>query len=567
MQNHLRELHPTIFNDLVALNALYHPGPMDYIPVFIERKKGREQITYNLPVMEKYLKETYGITVCQEQMMQMAQEIAGVSRGWSDAMRKAMGLRKKDIVDAMKTWFIEGGIKNGHDQKTLEKIWGDWYTFAPYSFCKAHAVSYTWLAYQTAYLKAHYPEEYMTAVLISRRRDEEEFLKLMRECKVLGITVSLPQINIERARRECIKNNKKRQNVLYGIQKIENGYLATKVVDQEEYEFYIVKGIYSTTAGYDVCILDSYFVDPLVANGWRYHASYGCGCLVNNGYSYSISFEKQDSKIQFEIAEDYCDQEGFDYHSVFANIMVTIANQCLTIDDVERLITEMKLPVGGLDKPIDWYKQEAEAGNVDVQIALARMYSQGLGVKEDSTKSFEWLVKAAEAGSVKSQIAVGDMCANGDGVAQDYQKALVWYTKVADAGDTDVLLKIADLHTRMSVSWYKIAAESGSKEAMEQLANFYYGTGNYIEAITWYKKLNDQGLYNNKLGHCYYEYGLYSVAIEYYAIGARNRDEESLIALGKCYSLGHGVPIDRDKANEYFAAAIEAKKAKEDLPF
>lgn len=168
MQNHLRELRPTVFGDLVAMNALYRPGAMDSIPSFIARKNGYEEITYDLPIMEKYLSETYGIVVYQEQIMKLASEIAGFTQDQSDTLRQALGKRQLDVVDMMKPMFIEGGEKNGYDTKTLEKIWRDWKKIAPYTFCKAHAVSYTWLSYQTVYLKAHYPTEYMTALLCCR---------------------------------------------------------------------------------------------------------------------------------------------------------------------------------------------------------------------------------------------------------------------------------------------------------------------------------------------------------------------------------------------------------------
>ncbi len=195
MQKYLRELHPTVFEDLIAMNALYRPGPMDYIPSFIARKNGREPITYDIDCMEKYLKDTYGITVYQEQVMLLSRQLADFTRGESDALRKAMGKKKKDIVDAMKPKFIEGGKKNGHDPKVLEKIWADWEKFASYAFNKSHAACYSWVAYQTAYLKANYPAEYMAAIM-SRRRDQiTEITKLMDECKQMGIATLGPDVN------------------------------------------------------------------------------------------------------------------------------------------------------------------------------------------------------------------------------------------------------------------------------------------------------------------------------------------------------------------------------------
>ena len=195
MQKYLRELHPTVFEDLIAMNALYRPGPMDYIPSFIARKNGREEIKYDIPCMEKYLKDTYGITVYQEQVMLLSRQLADFTRGESDALRKAMGKKKKDIVDAMKPKFIEGGKKNGHDPKVLDKIWADWEKFASYAFNKSHAACYSWVAYQTAYLKANYPAEFMAAIM-SRRRDQiTEITKLMDECKAMGIATLGPDVN------------------------------------------------------------------------------------------------------------------------------------------------------------------------------------------------------------------------------------------------------------------------------------------------------------------------------------------------------------------------------------
>ena len=195
MQKYLRELKPTVFEDLIAMNALYRPGPMGYIPQFIRRKHGIEPITYDIPVMEKYLKDTYGITVYQEQVMLLSRELAGFTRGESDSLRKAMGKKKKDIVDAMKPKFIDGGKKNGHDPKMLEKIWGDWEAFASYAFNKSHAACYSWVAYQTAYLKAHYPAEFMAAIMTRRRNDIKEITKLMDECRIMNIPTLGPDIN------------------------------------------------------------------------------------------------------------------------------------------------------------------------------------------------------------------------------------------------------------------------------------------------------------------------------------------------------------------------------------
>ena len=195
MQKYLRELKPTVFEDLIAMNALYRPGPMDYIPSFIARKTGREPIKYDIPCMEKYLKDTYGITVYQEQVMLLSRQLADFTRGESDALRKAMGKKKKAIVDAMKPKFIEGGKKNGHDPSVLEKIWADWEKFASYAFNKSHAACYSWVAFQTAYMKANYPAEFMAAIMSRRKDDIKEITKLMDECRSMGIATLGPDVN------------------------------------------------------------------------------------------------------------------------------------------------------------------------------------------------------------------------------------------------------------------------------------------------------------------------------------------------------------------------------------
>ena len=198
MQKYLRELQPSTFEDLIAMNALYRPGPMDYIPDFIARKHGRSPIVYDIPVMEKYLKDTYGVTVYQEQVMLLSRLLANFTRGESDTLRKAMGKKLKDKLDALKPKFIRGGQKNGHDPKVLEKIWGDWEKFASYAFNKSHATCYSWVAYQTAYLKANYPSEYMAAVLSRNLTNVEQLTVYMNECKRMGIRVLGSDVNESR---------------------------------------------------------------------------------------------------------------------------------------------------------------------------------------------------------------------------------------------------------------------------------------------------------------------------------------------------------------------------------
>ena len=195
MQKHMKDLKPTVFDDLIAMNALYRPGPMEYIPSFIRRKHGQEEITYDLPDMEEYLKETYGITVYQEQVMLLSQKLANFTKGEADVLRKAMGKKQKAVLDKMKPKFLEQAASNGHDKEMLEKVWKDWEAFASYAFNKSHSTCYAWIAYQTAYLKAHYPAEYMAAVLSNNMNDIKQVTFFMEECRRMGLPVLGPDVN------------------------------------------------------------------------------------------------------------------------------------------------------------------------------------------------------------------------------------------------------------------------------------------------------------------------------------------------------------------------------------
>ncbi|MCX2718928.1 DNA polymerase III subunit alpha [Lentiprolixibacter aurantiacus] len=195
MQKHLKDLKPTVFDDLIAMNALYRPGPMEYIPSFIARKHGKEEITYDLPEMEEYLKETYGITVYQEQVMLLSQKLAGFSKGEADVLRKAMGKKIFALLQKLKPKFLNGGEERGHPRETLEKIWKDWEAFASYAFNKSHSTCYAYIAYQTAYLKAHYPAEYMAAVLSNNMNDIKQVTFFMEECKRMELEVLGPDVN------------------------------------------------------------------------------------------------------------------------------------------------------------------------------------------------------------------------------------------------------------------------------------------------------------------------------------------------------------------------------------
>jgi DNA polymerase-3 subunit alpha len=195
MQKYMRELKPSVFADLIAMNALYRPGPLEYIPDFIKRKNGEQEIKYDLDACEEFLKETYGITVYQEQVMLLSQKLAGFTKGEADALRKAMGKKQRYILDKMKPQFIEQGKERGHDPQVLEKIWKDWEAFASYAFNKSHSTCYAWVAYQTAYLKANYPAEFMAAVLSNNLNDITQVTFFMEECRRMGVEVLGPDVN------------------------------------------------------------------------------------------------------------------------------------------------------------------------------------------------------------------------------------------------------------------------------------------------------------------------------------------------------------------------------------
>ena len=230
MQKHLRSLKPDQFEDLIAMNALYRPGPMEYIPNFIERKHGREQINYDLPVMEKYLGNTYGITVYQEQVMKLSQELAGFSEGKADVLRKAMGKKKKDILDSLKEEFFQGCQERKHDLQKIDKIWKDWEAFASYAFNKSHSTCYSFISFQTAYLKAHYPQEFMASLLTHHMNDLSKLTKYMDECKRMGIKVLGPDLNESFIDYSVNQNN----NIRFGLGAIKGvGSIAAESIINE----------------------------------------------------------------------------------------------------------------------------------------------------------------------------------------------------------------------------------------------------------------------------------------------------------------------------------------------
>ncbi|MGB5664102.1 DNA polymerase III subunit alpha [Eudoraea sp.] len=249
MQKHLKDLKPSVFDDLIAMNALYRPGPMEYIPSFIARKNGEEEIAYDLPVMEENLKETYGITVYQEQVMLLSQKLAGFSKGDADVLRKAMGKKIFSLLQKLKPQFLDGGEKNGHPREILEKIWKDWEAFASYAFNKSHSTCYAYIAYQTAYLKAHYPAEYMAAVLSNNMNDIKQVTFFMEECKRMGLEVLGPDVNESYYKFAVNKDNA----VRFGMGAIKGvGRLAVETIVENRKEHGAYKSVFDLTKRIDL---------------------------------------------------------------------------------------------------------------------------------------------------------------------------------------------------------------------------------------------------------------------------------------------------------------------------
>ncbi len=264
MQKHMRALKPTVFADLIAMNALYRPGPMEYIPSFINRKHGTEDIEYDLPAMEEYLAETYGITVYQEQVMLLSQKLANFTKGEADVLRKAMGKKQASVLAKMKPKFIEQASKNGHDAEKLEKIWKDWEAFASYAFNKSHSTCYAWIAYQTAYLKAHYPAEYMASVLSNNMNDIKSVSFFMEECKRSGLTVLGPDINESYSKFSVNKEG----NIRFGMAAIKGvGSSAVKAIIDERKKNGPFESIFDVAKRVDLRVANKKAFDGLILAG------------------------------------------------------------------------------------------------------------------------------------------------------------------------------------------------------------------------------------------------------------------------------------------------------------
>ena len=359
MQKYLRELQPSTFEDLIAMNALYRPGPMDYIPDFIARKHGRSPIVYDIPVMEKYLKDTYGVTVYQEQVMLLSRLLANFTRGESDTLRKAMGKKLKDKLDALKPKFIKGGQATAHDPKVLEKIWGDWEKFASYAFNKSHATCYSWVAFQTAYLKANYPSEYMAAVLSRNLTNVEQLTIYMNECKRMGINVLGPDINESMLQFSANKQG----DVRFGLAAIKGvGEAAVESIIAERTKNGRFKDIYDFIERVDYSLVNRKCLENIAyaggydsISGFSRCKFFGVDQRDNNGVTYIEQLMRYGQRYQSE--KNNAQQSLFGGDTGTTDITPPVIPACAEWSQLEKLNKERE--VIGLylsAHPLDDYK-------------------------------------------------------------------------------------------------------------------------------------------------------------------------------------------------------------------
>jgi len=294
MRKHLRDLKPNRFEDLIAMNALYRPGPMEYIPSFINRKHGKEPITYAVPEMEEELKETYGITVYQEQVMRLSQRLAGFTRGQADSLRKAMGKKIRKMMDELKGKFVEGCLKNGYTEDVINRIWADWEAFAEYAFNKSHSTCYAYVSYQTAYLKAHHPAEFMAAVLSRNIADIKKIGLFMDECRRMGIAVLGPDVNES----NVLFTVNKKGNIRFGLGAIKGvGESAVATIIEERRKRGAFKDVYDFIERIDLRIMTRKNLEGLASAG-----AFDCFTEINRAqYSHPVGNEASffDSLVKY----------------------------------------------------------------------------------------------------------------------------------------------------------------------------------------------------------------------------------------------------------------------------
>jgi DNA polymerase-3 subunit alpha len=324
MQKYMRELMPTEFSDLIAMNALYRPGPLEYIPEFIDRKHGRKPVTYDLDAMEEYLSETYGITVYQEQVMLLSQKLANFTKGEADMLRKGMGKKKKKLIDMLYPKFIEGGKANGHQKATLDKIWKDWEAFASYAFNKSHSTCYAFVAFQTAYLKANYPAEFMASVLTHNKNDISKVKFFLEECTRMGIEVLGPDIN-ESEMNFTVNNEGKVRFGMSGLKGVGEGPVTDILTERTKGHFKNVFDFFRRMSGGKA--INKRVVESLVLGG-------GFDCFSDmNRAQFFVPSDKYDTFLEHLLK----------YGSAYASQLMSAATSLFGVSD-EIMIPEPKIP-------------------------------------------------------------------------------------------------------------------------------------------------------------------------------------------------------------------------------
>lgn len=368
MQKYLKDLKPTVFADLIAMNALYRPGPIEYIPSFVKRKHGEEEVVYDLPEMEEYLKETYGITVYQEQVMLLSQKLANFTKGEADMLRKAMGKKLIAVLDKMKPQFIEQAKQNGHPQDKLEKIWKDWEAFAAYAFNKSHSTCYAWIAFQTAYLKAHYPAEYMASVLSNNMNDIEKVTFFMDECKQMQIKVLGPDIN-ESVHKFTVNAN---GEIRFGLGAIKGvGEKAVECIIEERKRNGAYYSIFDLTKRIDLRAANKKTLESLALAGAfdsfpnthraQYFAEYEKGIFLEVAIKYGSKFQENANSAQVSM---------FDMVEVEENIAEPQLPHCEEWSTLKKLNAEKDVVgifISG--HPLDDFKLEMKSfcvGNLEL---------------------------------------------------------------------------------------------------------------------------------------------------------------------------------------------------------
>ncbi len=439
MQKYLKELKPDKFEDLIAMNALYRPGPLEYIPTYIKRKHGREKIVYDLPEMEEILKETYGVTVYQEQVMLLSQRLGNFTKGDADTLRKAMGKKQKDVLDKMKSKFIAGCEKNNFEPKVCEKIWTDWEAFAQYAFNKSHSTCYAFVAYQTAYLKAHYPAEYMSAVLTHNQGNIDKVSFFMDECRRMGVPVLAPDVN-ESAVTFAVN---KQGQIRFGLTAIKGvGEAAVIELIREREDGGMFTGLYDLTRRVNLRSVNKKTLESLILAGAL--DSFG----LNRAQYFAVAKNETANVIENAIK----------YGNNFTGNVVTSQNTLFgDSNDIE--ITEPKIPEHPEWNTIEKLKKEFEV----IGIYLSGHPLDDYKIEVDAFKTCN--INELEKFTDKGEVVIVGYVASTD-------------TKIGKSGDKYTIFSLEDFSSHIELGLFKNNYIK-YKNYVDQTGNVLFVKGNY----------------------------------------------------------------------------------------